>query len=78
MGGRSIPEINSPANLVSLCREDHEYTESNRAEALDMGLLLREHDDPTQVPVPLFGLGLVYLDNDGGWVMVPHAGTENP
>lgn len=41
-----------------------------------MGLLLREHDDPEQVPVAMFGAGLVYLNDSGGWTPVPHISEE--
>lgn len=73
MGGRSDAAINGPANLVSVCREDHEWLESNRAEALDMGLLLHESEDPERVPVLHFLYGAVFLLTDGGVQPAPHA-----
>lgn len=68
MGGRTDERINAPSNLVTLCAVDHTWVESRRAEALEMGLLVAEHDDPAQVPA----LGLL-LDDDGGATPVPHA-----
>lgn len=76
MGGRSDPAINAPANLVSLCLEDHQLTESCRREALDMGLLLHEHEDPARVPVRHEQFGVVYLLADGTLEPVPAAGEE--
>ncbi|MBA9003696.1 HNH endonuclease [Thermomonospora cellulosilytica] len=68
MGGRADGSpINSPANLVTLCADDHAWAESRRAEALDMGLLLHEADDPEQVPVLTTRRGPIYLDDVGGW-----------
>ncbi len=76
LGGRSIPEINSPANLVSVCRDDHEWIESRRAEALEVGLLVAEHDDPADVPVQHYRFGFVYLTVDGGYELIPHVGGD--
>jgi 5-methylcytosine-specific restriction enzyme A len=61
MGGSGDPAINAPSNLVSLCAEDHAWVESSREEALDMGLLLHDHDDPREVPVVHKLYGSVFL-----------------
>lgn len=66
MGGRSIPEINAPSNLISLCAQDHAWVESRRAEALELGLLVAERDDPAAVPLNHSLYGPVLLDSDGG------------
>jgi 5-methylcytosine-specific restriction protein A len=68
MGGRSVPEINAPSNLISLCAADHGWVESRRAEALELGLLVAEHDDPRDVPLNHCLYGPVLLDHDGGWL----------
>lgn len=65
-GGDKRPETNLPANLVLLCTHCHEWVESRRAEAADMGLLLHANDDPTEHPVAHAVLGPVLLDNEGG------------
>jgi len=69
MGGTRDPEINSPANVLLLCGSGtegcHGRVESNRAEAYDLGLLVRRNDDPAQVPVEL-RFGRVLLDDEGG------------
>jgi 5-methylcytosine-specific restriction protein A len=67
MGGRSESGINAPSNLVTLCEADHAWAESRRAEALEMGLLLHEADDPAKVPVLHHEHGPIRLDNKGGW-----------
>lgn len=76
MGGRSDASINSPANLVSVCRDDHQRLESSRSDALEAGLLLREHEDPEQVPMLHHGFGAVFLLDDGGVEPVPAAEEE--
>ena len=39
-GGTKDPLVNSPANLLAICRAGHNWVESNRMEALLQGLLL--------------------------------------
>lgn len=70
-GGTRRPETNLPANLVRLCLHCHDWVESNRAAALDMGMLLHDRQDPATTPVRAI-YGLVMLDNDGGWGPVDH------
>lgn len=68
MGGSSRPWINQPQNLLTVCAVDHLWIESRRAEALDMGWLLKEGDDPLDVPAHIVdppGWWLVYLTADG-------------
>jgi hypothetical protein len=70
MGGSKDPAIHSPANLIYLCGSGtegcHGKVESNRAEALEFGLLIYRNDDPTLTPVSLWR-GTVLLDDEGGW-----------
>jgi hypothetical protein len=75
MGGRSTPGINSPANLVSVCAADHAWLESRRAEAIRLGLLVMEHQDPREVPLNHCQLGPVLLDNDGAVLPVVEDGA---
>lgn len=65
MGGRSTPAINAPSNLISLCVQDHGWVESRRAEAMELGLLVAEHDDPADVPLNHCLYGPVLLAADG-------------
>lgn len=77
-GSTRRPESGLPANLIHLCAFPdvdlvvggcHEWVESNREDAREAGWLLRQHQDPSAIPVRRFGL-LVLLDNDGGWEAV--------
>jgi hypothetical protein len=68
-GGTRRPETNLPPNLMRLCVAHHEWIESNRAAALDMGMLLHDSDDPAIVPVET-PHGPYLLDNDGGRTVV--------
>lgn len=74
MGGRKVPGINSPANLISLCPTDHAWVESSRTEALEMGLLVAEHDDPAKVPVHHRDYGAVLLTDEGEYQFPPEWG----
>lgn len=65
MGGSSDPTTNLPSNLLRLCLPHHEWVESNRAEALRLGLLVHANADPAQVPV---------LHAVHGWVLLTPAG----
>lgn len=65
-GGTRRPETNQPANLVRLCLRHHDWVESNRTAALDMGMLLHDREVPTVVPVRAI-YGWVLLDDEGGW-----------
>lgn len=65
-GGTKDPLVNSPANLLAICRAGHNWVESNRMEALLQGLLLHSTEQPRGVPVVL-RYGLVHLTHDGQW-----------
>lgn len=70
--GRRI--TNSPANLLLVCGDAttpggcHAWIETNRAEALRRGLLVRSTADPATVPVQLEG---------GDWVLLTHDGRRD-
>lgn len=70
MGSTRRPETNLPANLIVLCAfpdgQCHEWVESHREEAREAGWLLRQHQEPSAIPVRRHGV-LVRLDNTGGW-----------
>ena len=68
MGGTKRPDL--PSNLLALCGSGttgcHGWVESRRAEAIEDGLLVRQHHDPATVPV-LLGCGWVLLRPDGSY-----------
>lgn len=71
-GGSSRADTNTPANLLLLCGSAttagcHQWVESNRTRALDLGLLLTQGQHPAEVPV--------HLDPDGPPVMLTVDGT---
>lgn len=70
LGGSTDPAINLPPNLVRLCAHHHQWVESNRLEALAMGLLLHANDVPSETPV-LLGHGLLFLTVTGGYADAP-------
>lgn len=70
-GGTRRPETNQAANLIRLCLHHHDWVESHRALALDMGMLLHDRQEPADTPVRTCR-GLVRLDNEGGYEAVGH------
>jgi 5-methylcytosine-specific restriction protein A len=70
MGGTSRPEANLPSNLLYLNPSCHEWTEHNRSEALDLGLLLHDGDNPRREKVFRRGEWR-WLDNAGGFEPPP-------
>lgn len=72
MGGTLDPEVNTPANLVLLCRDCHAEVESHRQQALTDGWLLHSTASPAQQPVHIRGLGLVNLTKEGTYLAHPH------
>ena len=71
MGGSKDPLTHSAANQILLCGSGvdlcHGHIESNRAEALALGWLLRDSRDPSDAPVLHALHGWVLLDTEGGW-----------
>lgn len=69
MGGSRDPRLNEPSNILLLCGSGtegcHGWVESHRAESYDSGLLVRRHDDPSEIPVTL-RYGEVFLNDEGG------------
>lgn len=65
-GGRPKGEGNRLANLWAGCRTCHRWATANPAEAYDLGLALREHQDPTVEPMAYMDTGWVRLDDEGG------------
>ena len=69
MGGSTMADTNSPANLLLLCGDGvsgcHGRVESNRTRALEHGWLVPFAGDPAAVPVTVFGDVQVHLTHDG-------------
>lgn len=72
MGGTSDPAINSPANLVLLCRDCHRDIESNRLLAARSGWLVSAALDPEMIPLITDKPGgRFYLTPDGRYSVEP-------
>lgn len=71
MGGTKRADTNFTSNLLAVCGTGtsgcHGYIESHREEAIEKGWLVRQNEEPSQVPVKLSLYGFVYLDDEGGW-----------
>lgn len=57
---------NRLSNLLHACRECHAWCHARPAEAYDLGLILREHQDPLTEPANTCRYGPVWLDDQGG------------
>ena len=68
-GARAV-ETASPANGLTVSLEGHAWVESNRYEALRLGLLVPQGWQPTKTAVKHAVHGLVHLDDLGGWTPV--------
>lgn len=69
MGGRKGPareESNRLSNLLHGCHVCHMWCHGSPDEAYDLGLMLREWQDPTAEPVVRAGLPVLLAD-DGTW-----------
>lgn len=64
--GEALEENNRLSNLLHACRSCHAWTHASPNEAYDLGLMLREHQDPSQEPVAYQNAGWVLLDDLGG------------
>lgn len=65
-GARAV-ETASPANGLTMSLEGHAWVESNRYEALRLGLLVPQGWLPTKTAVRHAVHGLVHLDDLGGF-----------
>ena len=73
-GGSKAPDTNTAANCLWVCLPCHEHAESYRAVALDRGWLVRQGQNPADVPVIYQGNWAV-LDDDG-FVFRPPSGRD--
>lgn len=71
MGGNKSAASNSASAGLYLCGDGvagcHGWIESHRPEAYELGLLVRQHEDPAEVPVSI-KRGLVFLDDAGNYL----------
>lgn len=72
-GGSKAADTNTAANALAVDARCHALIESQRALALDRGWLVRQGQDPADVPVLRHGSEWVLLREDGG-VFVPPKG----
>lgn len=74
MGGTRDPEINSLSNLMLLCGSGtggcHGMVEKARQESRDLGFLVGSVQNPSGVPVLVYGKGACYLESDGSYTPV--------
>jgi hypothetical protein len=64
-GGSTADDVNSPANIVTLHSQCHDWAESRRAHARADGFLVPQGMDPATVPLRRFDGVWVYLGHDG-------------
>lgn len=70
-----FPGLHLPSNLILLCGSGsnegcHLWVHTHQREAMDNGWLVSGFNDhPEQVPVMVYGKGLVLLDNMGGFTL---------
>lgn len=64
-GGTSRESTNTASNGLWLCRQCHDRTESHRTEAYEYGWLVRQTEEPADIPV-LYRGTLVLLNDLGG------------
>jgi len=77
MGGSSREDTNNAANALHLCVGCHQWIESNRAEAVEMGWLVRQESKPLHMPVLLRG-EWVWLDDAGGTLRIAQIVAATP
>ena len=75
MRSHPFPGLHLPSNLILLCGSGsnegcHLWVHTHQREAMDNGWLVSGFNDhPEQVPVMVYGKGLVLLDNMGGFTL---------
>lgn len=65
MGGTKDPAINSPVNLIPLCKACHALAESRDEGSKERGMFVSRFVDPASVAVLHAAHGLVFLEFDG-------------
>ncbi len=65
-GGRPLGDDERLSNAWAGCTPCHDWTHARPTEANDLGLLLKEHQDPTVEPMAYQNAGFVVLDDEGG------------
>lgn len=65
-GGRPLDDLDRLSNVLHACRTCHRWTHDSPRAAYDLGLMLKEHQDPEVEPVAYQNAGWVRLDDEGG------------
>jgi hypothetical protein len=82
MGGSRRPDANEPQNLVLMCgtgtTECHGHVEKNRLEAFESGFLIRQHDDPLNIPLQSYDRRWWRLNADGTRTPLPGGEPLDP
>lgn len=76
IGGTRWKGINLPSNLLTLCYFHHQYIETHRGWALNLGLLVSGFEDPADVPVKLLRHGWVELLSNGKFNQIEWEGNR--
>ena len=64
-GGTRRPETSSVANLLMASAKCHTMIESHRALSLSRGWLVRQNQNPADIPVMIHGHQWAYFDDAG-------------
>jgi hypothetical protein len=70
--GEALERSNRLSNLIHACSDCHAWTHARPTEAYQLGLMLREHQNPADEPMPYRNEGWVLLTDDGGMWPAEH------
>lgn len=65
MGGKPLDNDWRPSNVVHACRTCHSWCHARPTEAYDLGLMLKQHQEPMAEPMAYQNAGWVVLADDG-------------
>jgi len=77
-GGTSLAWVNAAANGVVMCEEHHRHVHANPAESYANGFLVRANSiqRSAEIAINHKTLGLVYLNDEGGWAPAGEPGPK--
>lgn len=70
MGGTSRDDLSLPSNGLLLHPGCHDYIESKRKVAAQLGFLVGYGSEPRTVPIMTGWTGWVWLDKEGGYIKI--------